>query len=315
MDPVIRRLVGPTRRARRYARALGGTTLAAAFLATVAYVAIGGAPPARKDRPSAQDRLHAKRLARLHAVCSWAPVIGGFDLRSLGDFDLVVVDGVRQRDGSVDASARDVRALHKRGALVLAYLSVGTVEDWRHYAPRVSDRWKLGQVPGWKGEQYVDVRSRGWQEMMVREAGALAAVGFDGLYLDNLDVAEVAPATRRGVIALVRKLRAAVPPLLLVGQNGLVVADRLPIDAIAHEDVWWGWTDSGYTRTPPEETASRLRKLRRLRARGVPVLTLDYAPRGSPSAREVLTRSLREGFRPAVSVPALDRPPHGVARC
>ena len=42
----------------------------------------------------------------------------------LGDYDVVVVDGE-------EASAAKVSALKAEGAIVLAYLSVGTIEKWR----------------------------------------------------------------------------------------------------------------------------------------------------------------------------------------
>jgi uncharacterized protein (TIGR01370 family) len=257
---------------------------------------------------------HAERVARLHAVCAWAPVFGGADVRSLHGFDLAVVDGVRQRDGTVDASTADVRLLHRRGMLVLSYLSIGTLERWRHYARPRAYRWTLGPVDGWAGERYVDARKRGWRELMKAEARRLARAGFDGLYLDNVDVAEVYPRTRWGVIRLVRGVRAAVPGLLLVAQNGLVVADRLPLDGIAHEDVWWRWAGR-YRASPATETEAILRGLRRQHARGLPVFTLDYAPPGSAAARQVLAKSLAEGFRPAVSVVELDAPPHAILDC
>lgn len=108
-----------------------------------------------------------------------------------------------------------------------------------------------------------------------------------------------------------RGLRAAAPALLLVGQNGLAVAGSLPIDAIAHEDVYWRFDRGhGYRRSPPEESAVLLAGLRALRDCGLPVLTLDYAEPGSAGAREAMTRSLAEGFCPAVSVLDLDRLPH-----
>jgi uncharacterized protein (TIGR01370 family) len=277
---------------------------------------LGGSLDARAaDEPSAAPSV--KRLARaerLRAVCSWAPVFGDSDLRRAGTFDLVVVDAVRQRDGHVDTSATELRQLHNGGALVLAYLSVGTVESWRHYATDVPRSWTLAAIKRWTGERYVDARKRGWRALMAREARALAAAGFDGLYLDNLDVAELHPETAGGIVELAETLAAAVPELLLVAQNGLAVADRLPIDGLAHEDVYWRW-DGGYRRSTDAERAALLPRLRELREQGLPVFTLDYAPQGSAGARKALASSLAEGFRPAVSVLDLDRLPHGVPEC
>ena len=264
--------------------------------------------------PRQADPAHERRLARLVKVCSWAPGFGGAPVSGLRGFDLVVVDGVRQKDGTVDVGPAGVRALRRGGALVLSYLSVGTLERWRHYATQRAYRWTLRAVDGWPGERYVDARNRGWRRLMRAEALRLRRAGFDGLYLDNVDVAEVYPRTRPGLIRLVRNLRQAVPGLLLVQQNGLVVVEAVPTDAIAHEDVWWRW-NGRYRRSPPAETSRVLRRLRALHAEGLPVFTLDYARRGSPAAQQVVSRSLAEGFHPAVSLVDLAAPPHGTPPC
>jgi endo-alpha-1,4-polygalactosaminidase (GH114 family) len=187
-------------------------------------------------------------------------------------------------------------------------MSVGTVEQWRPYARAVPRSWTISDVEDWPGERYVRP-CEGWQSILEHEARKLDEIGFDGLYLDNLDIAEEFPDTRDGVIGCVERLHVAVPGMLLIGQNGLAVADELPIDAIAHEDTFWRW-DGGYRASTPQEALPILRGLRRLRARNLPVFTLDYAPPGSPAADEVVDRSRAEGFVPAVSVRALDRPPH-----
>jgi uncharacterized protein (TIGR01370 family) len=273
--------------------------------------------PVRPARPTVNRQaqtMHRRRVERLRRVCSWAPVFGGFDAAELQDFDMVVVDAVRSADGDAGTSKAEVAALRRRGVLVLAYLSVGTVEDWRHYASSVPRSWTLGAVEGWAGERYVDARQAGWRRLMAREAETMAAQGLDGLYLDNLDVAEDFPKTSRGVVALVKQLRAAAPALLLVAQNGLAVDHRLPVDAVAHEDVFARW-DDGYRRSTAAETADVLPKLRRLHRRGLPIFTLDYAEPGSSEAQAALQQSLVEGFHPAVSVLDLDRLPHAVPRC
>jgi len=251
----------------------------------------------------------AVRQASLRDARRWAPVFGGWDPSRLEGFDLVVVDAVADRGGVCETTPSDVHALHEQGTLVLAYLSVGTVEAWRHYADSVPPDWKLAPVEDWDGEQYVDARRPGWRELMATEARRLAAACFDGLYLDNLDVGEDFPETQDGLVELVEGLRAAAPALLLVAQNGLAVAERLPIDAIAHEDVFWRF-DGGYRASRPAETSELLAGLRPLRDRGLPVFTLDYAEPGSSGAAEALTRSLAEGFCPAVSILELDQLPH-----
>lgn len=253
---------------------------------------------------------HASRRAALKRVRRWAPIIGAHELPELSGQDLVVVDGLPDADGRDTAARARLDAARRGSTLVLAYLSVGTVESWRPYAREADDAWTLGAMPGWEGERYVDARHAGWRQILVREARRLAQLGFDGLLLDNLDVGELHPATQPGLVALTDELRAAVPDLLLVAQNGLAIIDRLPVDAISREDTWWRWSGEAYGPSPPDETAEILEAVRRQRHRGLVVLTLDYTEPGHAAAGEIVACARAEGFVPAVSVLALDRAPH-----
>jgi uncharacterized protein (TIGR01370 family) len=260
----------------------------------------------RHDTPATRG----SRLAALRRVRRWAPVIGADRLPALDAPDLVVVDGLPDAAGDATGARARLAAARATGALVIAYLSVGTVESWRAYASEVPPAWTLGDLPDWEGERVVDARAEGWRRLMAREAAGLRALGFDGLFLDNLDVAEDHPRMQDAMVALVAGIRAAASDLLLVAQNGLATIDRLPVDAVSHEDVWWRWQGRRYGPSPRGETAAILERLRRQRARGLVVLTLDYTEPGDPAAAAIVRRSLAEGFVPAVSVLALDRAPH-----
>jgi len=264
----------------------------------------------RNDQPPTR----IARLAALHRVDSWAPVIGAYALPALGAPDLIVVDGLRDAAGDDTGARARLTAARATGALVIAYLSVGTLEDWRPYASEVPPEWTFGPMPGWEGERFVDARAEGWRRIMAREAAGLQELGFDGLFLDNLDVADDHPQTQDAIVELVEAIRAAAAESVLIAQNGLATIDRLPVDAISREDTWWRWEDGRYGASPPEETAEILGALRRQRARGLVVLTLDYTEPGHPEAEAIVQRSRAEGFVPAVSVLALDRAPHAPTR-
>jgi uncharacterized protein (TIGR01370 family) len=250
------------------------------------------------------------RLAALRRVERWAPLIGAYELPALDGFQLVVVDGLRDADGGASAVRARMEAARATGALVIAYLSVGTVEDWRPYATEVPRAWTFGPMPGWEGERLVDARAEGWRRIMAREAAGLQEMGFDGVFLDNLDVAEEHPETQDAMVELVSAVRAAAEELVLVAQNGLAVVDRLPVDAVSREDTWWRWEEGRYRASPLRETVEIVAALRRQRARGLVVLTLDYTEPGDPEADAIVRRSRAEGFVPAVGVLALDRAPH-----
>jgi uncharacterized protein (TIGR01370 family) len=266
------------------------------------------------DRRTDVPAPRSSRLAALRRVRRWAPVIGAGTLPALDAPDLVVVDGLPDAGGDATGARARLAGARRTGALVIAYLSVGTVESWRPYASEVPAAWTLGALPGWEGERVVDARADGWRHLMARTARGLRELGFDGLFLDNLDVAEDHPRTQDAMVALVADVRAAASDLLLIAQNGLATIDRLPVDAISHEDTWWRWHGGRYGPSPPGETAAILAGLRRQRARGRVVLTLDYSEPGDPAAAEIVRRSRAEGFVPAVSVLALDRAPHSPTR-
>lgn len=262
------------------------------------------------NRPPA---TRGDRLSSLEDVRRWAPMLGADDLPGLDAPGLVVVDGLRDAAGDDSAPRARLAAVHDLGALAIAYLSVGTLEDWRPYAGEVPAEWTFGPMPGWEGERYADARAGGWRAIMAREAAGLQAMGFDGVFLDNLDIAEDRPETADAMVELVAGIQAAASDVLLIAQNGLAIVDRLPVDAISREDTWWRWDGERYGPSPTRETIEIVSALRRQRDRGLKVLTLDYAEPGHPEAEAIVARARAEGFVPAVSVLALDRAPHAPA--
>ena len=109
----------------------------------------------------------------------------------LGAFDLVVVDGEL-------ASAGEVAALRARGATVLAYLSVGTIEKWRSWYPNLKT-YRLAAWRDWKDEWFADVSSAKLRATLTDKiAPAILDKGFDGLFLDNVDMIETRSHRARG---------------------------------------------------------------------------------------------------------------------
>lgn len=89
----------------------------------------------------------------------WQPTAGvGFDwqlddINSTTDFSANVVD--------VDAfttSAETVAALHAKGKKVIAYLSVGTIENDRNDASLIPAEVIGKQYPEWPKEKWLDIR-------------------------------------------------------------------------------------------------------------------------------------------------------------
>ncbi len=266
---------------------------------------------------------------RLAEVDSWAFAIGDGALdgtpaavaERLGVFDLVVVDGE-------EVTAEQVAAVRARGTVVLAYLSVGTIEPWRSWYGRL-EPFALERWDAW-GEYYADIGEPGYRAEIGRIVAALLDKGFDGLFLDNVDMVESHPDQTEGMRLLVSDLSHVVrvgggsrgdseigdgvPAGLLFAQNGDDFALALAglLDGWNMEDVTFGYdfdTDS-YVRTPALEHEAALATIASMRAADVFVTTTDYVgTAGSADEVEALGAARRAGALPYVSDIELTRIP------
>jgi len=107
--------------------------------------------------------------------------------------DGLVVDAFRQ---TPDAwfSKEDVAAFKRNHGVVLAYVSIGEAEDYRHYwqAEWVSQppAW-MGRVnPQWSGNVKAKYWDPQWQAIVLAYVRTVAEQGFDGAYLDIVDAYE-----------------------------------------------------------------------------------------------------------------------------
>lgn len=219
----------------------------------------------------------------------------------LGGFDLVVVDGEL-------ATADEVAALRADGTTVLAYLSVGTIEKWRSWFAELK-RYRLGAWRDWEDEWFADVsRASLRRKLTGRIAPSILAKGFDGLFLDNVDMIETRShaAQRPGMRKLVLSLAdlAHGQDRLLFTQNGAWGLRKLglldAIDGWNREDVTWTYDfhHRRYVRNRPGPRRAALRELADLHARGLITTATDYTPAGNRAA-------VRDSVADACSVGAL----------
>ena len=206
-------------------------------------------------------------------------------LDSLSHYDLVVVDGELTTPATV---AR----LHQGGTTVLGYLSVGTIEPFRSWYPklkpyRLRDRFKQF------GEIYANVDARGFRRIVAgRIAPRMLRGGFDGLFLDNTDMVETHKRERPGMRRLVRALSVLVHAQggLLFAQNGDASIGPLLrfYDGWNREDVTWTYSFKrrSYVHQPAREVSEAQAALRRIAARGLLVTATDYTAAGDESAAQ-----------------------------
>ena len=258
----------------------------------------------------------ASKLPRdLADVDSWAFAIGDGALDGspgevqvrLGIFDLVVVDGE-------EATPEQIAALHARGTLVLAYLSVGTIEPWRSWYPTLKP-FALERMSEWD-EYYADVNAPGYRRSVLRLADTTMEKHFDGLFVDNVDMVESHPSHVRGmrtlVSALSEKLRHR--GRLLFAQNGddFAITIAALLDGWNREDVSlrYDFDTASYARTPTTEHEAALATLESMRRAGVFVTTTDYVSSSdSADECEALRVAFGVGALPYVSDIGLERIP------
>ena len=201
-------------------------------------------------------------------------------------FDLAILSPLMD-----EAILSDIRGA---GTLIVGYLSLTTVGDWEPWASDVEDGWVVGEWEEW-GELIINACEPGWRELLLEEAiPFLMERGFQGLFLDNIDMAEEFPWMADALVELVADIRERWPSLFLVQNRGFCVADRTAplINAFLFEDfgTFYNFTSGRYEKLSAEELSwlrERASELVELRAEyGLVVLALAYADPSDPEMME-----------------------------
>jgi uncharacterized protein (TIGR01370 family) len=257
---------------------------------------------------------------RLAQVESFAFALGqdvdtDAEVMRLAPYDLVVVDGELTPPGRVTQ-------LRAAGAFVLGYLSVGTIEPYRSWY-RLLKPFRLPDRFEEFDEDYARVSAKGFRRAISnRIAPKLLAKGFDGLFLDNVDMVEGHPKQRKGMRKLVRRLASSVHGRggLLFAQNGeRSIGPLLPVlDGWNREDVTWTYSfkRSRYVHLPAAEVAAAQAALMRIGATGLLVTSSDYTAAGDAAAeQESVANACAAGAVPFVSDIGLRRLPASPLSC
>ena len=272
--------------------------------------------------------------SRIGNVKSWIYVLQGAGGKPLPvealvatKSDLLVIEPTH--DGKW-LTREEVERLGANGRVVLAYFSIGEAESYRAYWKA---EWKtkppafLGAVNAdWDGNYKVRYWLPQWQAITRARLDEVADAGFDGAYLDIIDAYEywgpggdeperptAAADMVRFVMQLAAHVRAKHPKFAIVPQNGAGILEEAPqlagayletVDAIGAEDTFFfGNRDENNRYRPQQDTIAALK---RFRAAGKPVLSVDYLTR-STLAQQFVAVARAADFAPYVGVRALDR--------
>lgn len=223
-----------------------------------------------------------------------------------------------------EAVARLKRNPDGKPRIVLAYLSIGEAEQYRFYFQAA---WK-GTPPAWLGPENcswpqahkVRFWQGAWKDIAFRGTASylqrIVDAGFDGVYLDRVDIYEQwpreRPAARADMIDFIVELAATAkrlkPGFLIVPQNADDLLDsrayRRAIDGLGREDLLYGAAATGQRNRDIDIVRAESR-LARLRWSWKPVFAVEYLQQ--PGAIEQARRELAAlGYVPTVQPRALD---------
>lgn len=95
--------------------------------------------------------------------------------------DVLVIDGE-------NFTSEDLKYLRDKGVKkIYSYLNIGSIENFRDYYDDYV-QYTLGEYDEWQEERWMDVSNSNWQTFILKRAELLARKGFDGYFIDNMDV-------------------------------------------------------------------------------------------------------------------------------
>jgi cysteinyl-tRNA synthetase len=238
--------------------------------------------------------------------------------------ELAVID--LARDGHDDwFTAEEIGDLRGSGKTVLAYVSIGTIEDFRPEHAELPEDVILNRWPEWPEERFVRYWDPVWWNTVVRPRVDRAIVaGFDGVYLDTLLAYEtidlsLAEGEDRGTLGgqmaeLVARIsrygKQQDPGFLVFPQNSPELRHHPgyidAIDGLGIEELFFAADDHTSDRPCVQDwCAENLADVLALRDAGKVILAVDYAadPANVAIACE---RYDEEGFAGYVTDRALD---------
>jgi cysteinyl-tRNA synthetase, unknown class len=276
-----------------------------------------------RDYPLRLVAAH-KSAGPLTAAKSWHYQLDNIDVDQLAatPADLLVIDYAKFQ-GKIPLTKEEVARIKAGpdglGRYVLAYLSVGESEEYRFYWDAA---WKAAP-PDWLGEENcawpqahrVRFWLPGWKDINFRAPDSylrrIIEAGFDGVYLDRIDIYETyekeRPGARAEMIVYVRELAETAwrikPGFFIVPQNAEdLLSDqkyRSFVDALGKESLLHGAAATA-RRNARSDIDWSLEQMNKLRGEGKPVFVVEYLLNSQHidvTARELRGRSLVPTFQ------------------
>ncbi len=241
-----------------------------------------------------------KSVGPLSSARSWHYQLDNIDVDQLAATpgDLLVIDYAKFQ-GKVPLTKEDVARIKSgpdgKGRHVVAYLSVGELEEYRFYWDVT---WKT-TPPDWLGEENcawpqahrVRFWLPGWKDINFRAPDSylrrIIDSGFDGVYLDRVDIYETyqkeRPGARAEMIAFVRELAETAwrqkPGFFIIPQNAEALLEfpsyRSFVDALGKESLLHGVLATA-RRNSRADIDWSMQLIKQLQGDGKPVFVVEY---------------------------------------
>ncbi len=225
---------------------------------------------------------HRRARPGLQAVQSFAVIYRHVSPDELAPFEMIILEPEHFR-------RHEIQNLRQQGKIIFGYVNVGEIEEYRAFADRVPDRWKLADNQHWPGHTFVHPKWKGWRKLLQTHVlNPMQEKGFDGFFLDSVDIAAPwrFPETRKDMIRLIRWIRKQYPEKMLILNNGLFLAEALieDIHGLLIEELFFTVDSAGrYDVRPMKQRLMLLKDILRAKTRwDLPVFLVDYCPEPPP---------------------------------
>lgn len=217
-----------------------------------------------------------------------------------------------------------LQMLREEKKMILGYISLGEVEEYRSYFKEVKKEGILFEEnPNWPGSYFVDLRDPRWGKRVVEELiPKILTRKFDGLLIDTIDNAEymeyINPEKYKGMVQaavdLLGAIRMHFPDIQIMLNRGYAVLPKAAkwIDMIMAESLYtdYDFESKTYKKVPEElfnEQMVILRELKRLNPH-LKMFSLDYwDPEDKQMVKEIYEEERKNGFSPYVATIDLDK--------
>ncbi|MEQ1649440.1 MAG: endo alpha-1,4 polygalactosaminidase [Hyphomicrobiaceae bacterium] len=287
------------------------------------------------------EAAEVERLRLINGAKSWGYQLNGATIDALANspYDLLVVDGTTGLASGKPFTPDEVNRLKRKPdgsrRIVISYLSVGEAEDYRpeyfakEYMEEEAPDWLMQENPDWKGNRIIQFCSEGWQKTMLGDdkgrslydsitpspANRLIELGFDGVYLDRVDVyEEIKKQCPDGeakmvdfVVRLANHTRKSNPHFMVIQQNAedLLKHPRLvkAIDGMGKESLFYGWGGGDASNSAKTNAATSIKwsvdRLNMAKNAGRAIFVIDYTS-SRANADSAVKRNRELGYVPYI---------------